>query len=317
MTVRNDKPSSAPGNFLADSAVDPVRPRKGTNVVRAAAKVERHPRLCARPAVSVVLGSLNRLVLLKAAIASVRRELSSLSGEILVVDGGSTDGSIEWLVQQADIITIVQRNRAELDGVTMRRRSWGSFMNMAFRSAAADLVLMISDDCLLLPGAIAAAVERINAARAAGLRVGGCAFYFRNWPDEQRYYVQRTLGGNLMVNHGIYVREALEAVGYADEDQYVFYKADTDLTLKIWEAGFQIIDSPRSICEHYLDPAEAARISNNELMDFDRGVMRHCWPALVSKPSVAKMGKTYLDTAPGEEALRTWGPLVQAGAKGA
>jgi glycosyltransferase involved in cell wall biosynthesis len=317
VAVNNDKPFPAAGDFLADRAVDPVRPQKGTSVVRADAKLARHPRLCARPQVSVVLGSLNRLALLQAAIASVRRELSNLSGEILVVDGGSMDGSIEWLVQQADIITIVQRNRAEVNGVAMRRRSWGSFMNMAFRSAAADLVLMISDDCLLLPGSISAAVTRIEAARKAGLRVGACAFYFRNWPDEQRYYVQRTLGGNLMVNHGVYVREALEAVGYADEDQYVFYKADTDLSLKIWEAGFQIIDSPQSICEHYLDPAEAARISNNELMDFDRGVMRHCWPALVSKPSVAKMGKAYLDTTPSEEALSTWGPLVRASVAGA
>ena len=264
----------------------------------------------------MVLGSLNRRALLQTAIESVRRELSRIDGEIVVVDGGSTDGSIEWLVQQNNIITIVQRNRAELNGVAMRRRSWGGFMNMAFRSAAADLVLMISDDCLLMPGSIEAAIQRIDAATKAGVRVGACAFYFRNWPDEPSYYVQRTLGGNLMVNHGIYVREALEAVGYADEDQYVFYKADTDLSLKIWEAGYQIIDSPGSICEHYLDPAEAARISNNELMDFDRGVMRHCWPALVTKPCVAKMDKSFLDVAPGAEALQAWGPSahVNAGA---
>ncbi len=300
-----------PPDFLPDIAVTPVRPSKGTPVSRAATKLASHPRLCARPSVSIVLGSLNRLHLLKIAIASARRELAGIGGEILVVDGGSKDGSLEWLVGQEDIITIVQRNRTEVGGLAMRRRSWGSFMNMAFRSAAADLVLMISDDCLLLPGSVTSAIQRIDAARKAGVRVGACAFYFRNWPDEQSYYVQRTLGGNLMVNHGIYVREALEAVGYADEDQYVFYKADTDLSLKIWEAGYQIIDSPGSICEHYLDPAEAARVSNNELMDFDRSVMRHCWPALVTKQSVAKMGKSVLDVVPGEEAVRAWGQSPQ------
>jgi len=298
--------------YLPDLAVEPTRPALGQQPAAAASATTRYPQLCERPVISVVLGSFNRLHLLRPAIESVRRELAGLNGEILVIDGGSTDGSIDWLLRQQDIITTVQYNRAEIGGVAMRRRSWGGFMNIVFRAAAGRLVLMISDDCLLLPGSIRAAVTRIDEANTAGLQVGGCAFYFRNWPEEQTYYVQRTLGGNLMVNHGIYIREALEAVGYADEDQYVFYKADTDLSLKIWQAGFHIIDSPGSICEHYLDAGEAARISNNAVMDHDRNIMRQLWPALVGKACVAKMGKIHLDRKPGEEASRTWGPVLGA-----
>jgi len=140
------------------------------------------------------------------------------------------------------------------------------------------------------------------------VRVGASAFQFCNWPDEPGYYVHRMLDVNLMVNHRIYDGQALEAVRYAHEDQFVFYRADTDLSLKIWQAGYQVIDSPWSICEHYRDPAEAARISNNEAMDVDRAVMRHSRPDLVTKPCVAKMGKSFLDVAPGAEALQAWGP---------
>jgi GT2 family glycosyltransferase len=295
------------GDFLPDLGVSPLRPVVTSNAVGEA--FTPHETLCAPPVVSIVLGSMNRFELLQKAVESVRSELRAVDGEIIVVDGGSTDGAAEWLLRQNDVITIIQKNRFEKGGRSLRKRSWGGFMNMGFRAAAGRHVLMISDDCLLAPGALTAALARTKEAEAAGLKVGACAFYFRNWPEEDRYYVQRTIGGNLMVNHGLYSKEALEAVGYADEQSYVFYKADTDLSLRIWRAGFAIIDSPGSICEHYIGVAEALRASNNAVMNYDREQMRRLWPDLVSKEAVSKMGKVFLDRAPGPHAEVTWGEL--------
>jgi GT2 family glycosyltransferase len=297
-----DEPMSDASHFLPDLAVDPIRPRTAPR--RAA--LARHPNLCARPDVSVVLGTLNRMELLKPAIESVRRSLAGLNGEIIVVDGGSSDGTRVWLCEQDDIITIIQKNRFENAGQSLRRRSWGGFMNMGFRAASAEAVAMISDDCLLLESCLKAGLERIEQARASGLNVGACAFYFRNWPEEDRYYVQRTIGGNLLVNHGIYTRAALAAAGYANEDDYVFYKADTDLSMKIWESGFVIVDSPQSICEHYIGIGEALRSGNNALIEYDRCQMRAMWPELVTDEGVSKIGKIFLDRQPGMEADAEW-----------
>jgi GT2 family glycosyltransferase len=283
--------------FLADAEVNPLRPqRTHTSAARPAlAAAKRPPLIDARPEVSVVLGSFNRFNLLRRAIESVRANLNRLRGEIIVVDGGSSDGSIDWLVEQKDIVAIVQHNRYLNDGQPRRRMSWGQFMNMGFRAAGAERILMISDDCYLLPDALPNALTRIDEAERTGLTVGACAFYFRNWPEESEYYVQRTLGGNLMVNHGIYCRGALAAAGYVNEDDYAFYKADSDLSLAIWQAGFAIIDAPGSVCEHFMSPEEAVRVSNNATLEHDRRQLHKRWRALTGRAATRKMGKKKLD----------------------
>lgn len=232
------------------------------------------------PLVSVVLGSYNRRPFLEQAIESVRSNGTTAPLEQIVVDGGSTDGSLDWLVRQKDIVTIVQHNRGEFRGQAVPRRSWGYFMNLAFKCAQGRYVLMISDDCLLVPGAIDRGVARFAELEAQGRQVGGVAFYYRNWPEEQDYYVQRTLGGKLMVNHGMYARAALEAVGWADEDRYRFYKADGDLCLKMWEAGYEIVDGPGAYVEHFEGVDRTARKVNRQTLAEDRDAYRRRWDGI-------------------------------------
>jgi glycosyltransferase involved in cell wall biosynthesis len=242
------------------------------------------PKRSAPPFVSIVLGSYNRQPFLEAAIESVRSNCAGMAHEIIVIDGGSTDGSVEWLVSQKDILTIVQHNRGEFLGKPIAKRSWGYFMNIGFKAAQGDWILMISDDCLLLPESVGASLDTVQVARASGRKVGGVAYFFRNWPVEPSYYVQETLGARLMVNHGLFAREALEAVGYANEEDYTFYKADSDLSLRIWEAGFEIIPATKSFVEHYLDEQEAVRQSNNSTLDRDRATYQLRWRHLAGRP---------------------------------
>ena len=234
--------------------------------------------------VSVVIGSYNRLPLLTKAIESIRNNNITLPYEIIVVDGGSTDGSLEWLIQQKDIITIVQHNRGEWQGQPIKRRSWGYFMNLAFKSTQGQYIVMISDDCLLLPHAINLGVDRLKNLAAEGRKIGGVAFYFRNWPAEQEYYVQKSLAGHLAVNHGIYLKQAIEEVGWIEEQQYIFYKADSDLSLKMWLNDYEIVDCPGAYVEHYYDPNEAIRQSNNAVLEYDRQVYRRRWQHIYAYP---------------------------------
>ena len=60
--------------------------------------------------ISVVLGSKNRKQLIRATIESIRKNKFNGSMEIIVIDGGSTDGTCDWLAKQRDILTIMRRH---------------------------------------------------------------------------------------------------------------------------------------------------------------------------------------------------------------
>lgn len=214
------------------------------------------------PIISVVLGTYNRLWFLKQAIRSVRQEVARLPHEIIVIDGGSTDGTLKWLVKQKDIITVVQHNRGEWDGKALERRSWGYFMNLGFKCAQGKYICLLSDDCLVVPGAINNGYQLFEENLKSEEKVGAVAFYWRNWPEQRKYCVGLTLGNKMFVNHGMFLKKAVEDVGFIDENTFQFYHADGDLCLKLWQKGYACIESSHSYIEHHMHANESARVNN-------------------------------------------------------
>ncbi|MFC1894319.1 glycosyltransferase family 2 protein [Candidatus Dependentiae bacterium] len=221
--------------------------------------------------ISVVLGSYNRFKFLKLTIDSIRNELNNFSHEIIVIDGGSNDGSLEWLIKQKDIITFAQPNHGEWLGQKIERRSWGYFMNLGFKCAQGKYICLISDDCLFVPGSIKNAYDLAEKNISEGQNIGGVAFYFRSWSDEEKYRINYTLGRKLYINYGLFLNDAIKEVNYIDEDNYFFYHADEDLSLRIWEKGYKIICSPNSFVEHYMHANLDAIKSNhkNRISDYN------------------------------------------------
>jgi glycosyltransferase involved in cell wall biosynthesis len=263
--------------------------------------------------ISVVIASYQRKNLLQKTIQSVRTNNIKLPFEIIVVDGGSDDGTLEWLIRQKDIITIVQHNRGEFKGKPIKRRSWGYFMNLGFKAAQGWYILMLSDDCLLLADAVNNAIGYHLRLAESIKNIGGLAFYYRNWPEEEKYYVQKTLGSKLMVNHGIFLKHALEKVNYADEDRYIFYKADGDLCLKMWQAGYEIVDCPTSFVEHYYDPQEPVRRANNVVLKQDKNAYKKRWEGIYhSKNKHGIKGKIYSEKKDENlTAEKNWGDILE------
>lgn len=243
-----------------------------------------------KPEISVVIGTYNRCRFLKKTIESVRQELKGCHCEIIVVDGGSDDGTLNWLVKQKDIISIVQHNRGTWNGQKIHRRSWGYFMNLGFRSTQSDFVCMLSDDCLVVPGAITNGLNFLTDKLDSGEKVGAVAFYWKNWPQQTKYNVGTTLGDKLFVNHGIYSKTALEDVGYIDEDNYQFYCADGDLCLKMWEKGYICLAVENSYIEHFTHANISVRTSNFSSYDKDLETYLKRWEGVFYDPLKNNVG---------------------------
>jgi glycosyltransferase involved in cell wall biosynthesis len=246
--------------------------------------------------VSVVLGTYNRKSFLKLTIASIRTELENapFPYEIIVVDGGSTDGTIRWLSKQKDIITIIQHNRGRWRGEEIRRRSWCYFMNLGFKVAQGKFVCMLSDDCLVIPGAILNGYDLFSKELKGGSKIGAVSFFFRDWPEKDVFQISNTINHRMLLNHGFFLKEALEDVGYIDEDSYFFYHADSDLCLKLWKKGYRVIESPDSYIEHYSHANVFVRRTNNKRMQEDWRSFYSHWKDYLSLESESNIDTWYL-----------------------
>lgn len=192
---------------------------------------------------SIVMGAKNRKGLIQATIDSIRNNGFNGSIEIIVVDGGSTDGTCDWLAKQKDVFTIIQPNYSIVDsnGVKKRKYSWGNFMNIGFKYAHSDYICMVSDDLILAPMCLQNGYDELRKRIEAGEKIGGGAFYFREWPRHDYYRVIKLADDVIHINHGIYYRPAMEAVNWLNEDDFNFYYADGDFSIRLNMAGWKTI----------------------------------------------------------------------------
>ena len=127
------------------------------------------------PLVSIVTPCLNGARYLEAAIESVLRQ-DYPNVEYIVMDGGSTDGTLDLLKQYG----------SGIEWVSEKDRGTADAINKGFARSSGSIFAYLHADDLLLPGAVAAAVETLESfPDAAG--VYGDAW----WIDEQGVRIAR------------------------------------------------------------------------------------------------------------------------------
>ncbi len=180
------------------------------------------------PIVSIVVPTFNRFVRLQRCIDKIRRNVTVVC-EIIVVDGGSTDGARAWLAHQDDLHVILE---------PIREGAVRAF-NKGFRAATGRYIMWLNDDAYPLAGSVEAAIAMIERDDLAD--VGIVAFY-HNWHNERNVldriehdglsYELCHVRGYPYANFGLLRRELMEELGFADE-RFYFFGFDPDLSLQV------------------------------------------------------------------------------------
>jgi glycosyltransferase involved in cell wall biosynthesis len=190
------------------------------------------------PGVSVVIPVLNGRRSLPAVLTAITRECQGRPHEIIVVDDGSTDGSVRYLRREA------QAGRIRLLGGL--RRGPAAAVNFGIREARYPLICQVDQDVIVHPGwlqtlvdamadrDVAAAQGRYTTSPAAGFwaRMMGRDLDQR-YQQIRSHFVDHVCTGNT-----IYRASALHGAGLFDET--FGYAADNDLSYRLVHAGHRL-----------------------------------------------------------------------------
>jgi hypothetical protein len=200
---------------------------------------------------SIVSGTYNRLASLQRMVESVRKSVLSLTYEIILVDGGSTDGTLEWARKQHDVILLEQ---GELLGAIKA-------FNAGAELAKGKYVAFLNDDIEVYEATLFAAYtyfeEHPNTGQIA----------FENKIANPQGDPNRTSYGSY--NGYLYGQCSMtpkvlgDLAGWWGNEGMRTYAGDTRFSLRLWELGYPTVKVPGcAIVDHVV--VDELRKVNNE-----------------------------------------------------
>lgn len=191
-------------------------------------------------------------------IASLQK-LNCPNFELIVVDNGSTDGSQAWIEARVPEVRVIQ---------TGTNLGFGGGCNVGIRNAlesGADYVWLINSDAIVDADALTELVRLADERPLLGA-VGSVLYEFDRpqqiqlwgggrvnlWLGMSRHQLAPAAldfvsGASMLLR-----REAIEQVGMFDEHAFFMYWEDTDLGLRLRQAGWQLAVAEKSHVWHKL-----------------------------------------------------------------
>jgi glycosyltransferase involved in cell wall biosynthesis len=202
---------------------------------------------------SIVIATLNRRPLLVSAVTEAKELMGNIPHEFIIVDGGSTDGTIEWVRSQPCAVLIAQGQRV---GAVRA-------FNEGFRAARGKYVVNLNDDVVFYGNPLTRAIKQLDSDDL----IGQIAIPFQ-CPGEMGPRVDSLVVGNprremLYANFGVTRKSLGDQVGWWGNLTYQ-YNGDPNLSLGIWSRGYKVVKLDGCGYIGHLEAKDATRQPNTD-----------------------------------------------------
>jgi glycosyltransferase involved in cell wall biosynthesis len=233
--------------------------------------------------IGVVTGTFNRLESLKRFVETVRYAIPrGLSYVITLVDGGSTDGTLEWARRQPDVHLI---EHGELRGAI------SAFSEGADRTDA-EYIFLGNDDVSLEPLGLIAALSHLERTPTCGAVAFADNRTSLVHGDGTQYRVEgigatTASGEKVMVVYaqcGLFRKWLGDRVGWWGwrdpiMSQARTYGGDSFLSAAIWESGYTVDAVPQAVANDHIE-RDVLRETNNHTGPLDSAAYYRRFPTV-------------------------------------
>jgi glycosyltransferase involved in cell wall biosynthesis len=205
---------------------------------------------------SVVIPTYNRLPILQKCLLALERQhvAAPISGyEIVLVDDGSTDATVDWVQQQAALLPHVRLICQDHGGPAEGR-------NRGVEAARGEVIVFIDSDLVVTDGFLQAHAEALSRAwQHRGDRL--CFTYgavintadFDN-PTGERHKLRDWSGAYFATGNVAIYRQLLEQAGLFDTAFRLYGWEDLELGERLRQLGVKLIRCPQAVGYHWHPP---------------------------------------------------------------
>lgn len=245
--------------------------------------------------ISFIIVNWNTRDLLLRCVAAIYDTVKQIPFEIILVDNGSRDGSIEAVGRRFPDVTCI---------ANIENKGFAAANNQAFEVMSGQYAVLVNTDVMLLPGAMDALHEFMESHPEGGMACGQLLnpdgskqnshagfpslgtllvnesllkwlfprkFPSKYHPNDQPIEVDSCIGACMIIR-----REAMDQAGFFDE-RYFFFFEETDWARRFRDFGWGIYFIPDARMIHDQGQSAGSGVAARKLFYFSRYQYLHKW----------------------------------------